>query len=158
MNNEYMYVYGLDLSLTNTGVVIFRNATPLYIDSIPTTNKLNRGKRLYLIYTKLKELIEKYPPHVVCIERGFYRFNKSTQAIYEVNGVVELLFRDHNIILYSPKEIKAAIVDGKASKEEVQDEILKYYNYIDFKNNDESDAFAVALTYLIVERGIKLGE
>ena len=43
----------------------------------------------------------------------------------------------------------AAIFKGDATKKQVQEIILKKYADIKFSNEDESDAFAVGLTYFI---------
>lgn len=142
------YIYGLDLSLSCSGVVIFEDSQPLYIGNIPTKSKDSHGYRLKQIYDELIRLKEICPPKVICIERGFYRFNKSSEAIWKVHGVVNLAFYDCGIIYYSPKEVKSAILNGKATKEELMDKIHETYPNIKFRDDNESDAFAVALTYL----------
>ena len=142
------YIYGLDLSMSDTGITIFDGEKPVFVGSIATKDTKTHGERLKEIYDFLLFLKEKYPPSVVCIERGFTRFNNSTQVLYKVHGIVNMLFCDIEQIYYTPKTIKDSIVSGKASKEEIKDKILEEYPDIIFKNNDESDAFAIVLTYL----------
>ena len=142
------YIYGLDLSMSDTGITIFNGEKPVFVGSIATKDTKTHGERLKEIYDFLSFLKEKYPPSVVCIERGFTRFNKSTQVVYRVVGIVNMLFYDIEQIYYSPKQVKASLVDGKASKEDLSNKINEMYPDIIFKNNDESDAFAIVLTYL----------
>ena len=149
------YIYGLDLSLSNTGVTIFDGETPVFVGSIPTNPKDEHGKRLKEIYSFLSLLKDKYPPSVVCIERGFTRFNKATQALYKVVGCVNLLFCDIEQIYYSPNEVKATLANGKATKEEVASAVEKLFPNCKFRNNDESDSFAIAITHLIKTGVIK---
>ncbi|OPH61913.1 hypothetical protein BC351_01340 [Paenibacillus ferrarius] len=150
------HLYGLDLSMEQTGVTIFDlNALqPIHIGSITTNQKQSHGKRLYIIATEILSLIEKYPPSIVTIERGFSRFNTSTQVIYRVHGLINYLLRDYEQIYYPPKTVKEAIIRGDASKKLVKDMIERKFPDVVFENEDESDSFAVALTYLIKNKYI----
>lgn len=159
---KIMLVWGLDLSLANTGVTIYDTEKQefIYIGSIDTDFIKSRksNKHLYLNGIKLKhlwdeigKLREQYPPEVVVIERGFSRFNTATQVIYRVHGIVNLLFHDISQIYYPPKTVKEAILKGDATKAQLQKAINAKYNDIIFANEDESDSFAVCLTYLIKE-------
>jgi Holliday junction resolvasome RuvABC endonuclease subunit len=147
------YIWGLDLSMSNSGVAILDGCKPVFIGSIPTKDKDTHGVRLKYIYDYLDALKDKYPPEVVCIERGFSRYNTSTAVLYRVHGCVNMLFYDVKQIYYPPKKVKEAIVKGTAKKEEIMNKILEWFPYLDFHCDDESDALAVALTYLIKERG-----
>jgi len=157
-----MYIYGLDLSLANTGITIYDTEKQdfIYIGSIDTEFIKSRkaNKHLYLNGIKLKHLWdeitkikEEYPPEVIVIERGFSRFNTATQVIYRVHGIVNLLFHDIPQVYYPPKTVKEAILKGDATKKQLQQAINAKYNDITFANEDESDSFAVCLTYLIKE-------
>lgn len=151
------YVYGLDLSLACTGVTIYDldSKDYVYIGSF-NTEKIKKQKGLYHNAIKLKaiadyfnELRINYPPHLVTMERGFSRFPTATQVIYRVHGLVNYLFHDVEQIYYPPKTVKEAIYKGDATKKQVQEIIIKKYDYLVFDNEDESDSFAVVLTYLI---------
>lgn len=154
-----MIVMALDLSLANTGITVYDadKQEILYIGSI-NTEKIKKKKGLYHnaiklkhIFDEMKELKIKYQPQVVVIERGFARFNTATQVIYRVHGIANLLFHDIDQIYYPPKTVKEAILKGTATKKELQQAISIKYNDITFSNEDESDSFAVLLTYLIKE-------
>ena len=141
--------------MSDTGVTIFDGDKPVFIGSIATNPKKTHGERLKEIYDFLSFLKDKYTPNVVCIERGFNRFNKSSEAVWKTHGIVNLLFYDKEIVYYSPTTVKATLVDGKASKEELENKILELYPDVKFRNNDESDSFAIVLTHLYKEKGGK---
>lgn len=161
MRKESRLLWGVDPSLTCTGVTIYDldNEKILYIGSF-NTEKIKKQKGLYHNAVKLKhkydwlaKLKELYPPSVVAIESGFSRFPAATQTIYRAHGVVNLMFFDIPIVYYAPKKVKATIFRGTATKEEVQRIIKNNFIDVQFANNDESDSFAVMLTYLI-EKGL----
>ena len=159
---DKLYLFGLDISLKNTGVAIYDLTEKrfVYIDSFNTEKiyATKNYKGLHLNAIKLNKLskwfegiLEEYPPALVSIERMFSRFPLETQAIAKATGVIQETIWDKPQSLYPPKSVKLAIVHGSATKEDVANSILTSttYNYLKFKNEDESDAVAVALTYLI---------
>ena len=136
--------------MESTGFCIFdENMNPVLIDSIPTIKSQSHGKRLKVIALKMSELKTKYPTETIVIERGFSRFNMSTQVIYRVHGVCNLIYHDKEQIYYPPKTVKEAILKGDATKKQVQEVIKSKYPDVVFKNEDESDSYAVGLTYFI---------
>jgi Holliday junction resolvasome RuvABC endonuclease subunit len=145
------YLYALDLSMARTGVVIFDLETiqPVVITSIKTNDKNTDGQRLHTIAIELLELRNVYEPSIVIIERGFTQFNNATQILFRVHGLVNYLFYDIEQIYYPPTTIKATILNGKASKEEVSKKIRQKFQGIKFRNNDESDAFAIGVTFFV---------
>jgi len=157
------YLYGLDLSLTNTGIAIVDLNTykPILVDSVKTkkSKTLNdhddHKERIKLITDKFDELIYTYEPEIVTIEAPFVRHNKATKAVMKVHGIAQRWFYPYDQFYYAPTTLKATIVHGKASKEQLQDRLLKEYPYIEFKNEDESDALACCVTYLVKKKMIK---
>lgn len=157
---ENRYLYGLDLSLSSTGVTVYDLVDKkfIFIGTI-STDKIKKNKKnshLYLNALKLshieiclKALMEKYPPREIAIERGFSRFNAATQAIFRVHGIVNLIFKNIPQIYYPPKDVKATIYKGTATKTQLQTLIKNKYPHVEFANEDESDSFAIALTYLM---------
>lgn len=148
------YLWAFDLSMDNTGITIFELDTfaPVHIMSVKTNKKHSHGERLYHKANEIHKLRELYPAKVVVMERGFSRFNTSTQVIYRVHGLINYLFHDVEQVYYPPKTIKEAIVSGNASKKLVREKIEKVYTDVEFEDEDQSDSFAVGLTY-----GIKNG-
>ncbi len=159
------YLYGLDISLKNTGVAVYdlEEERFVFIGSF-STEKIRATKEykgLHLNAVKLKQLadwfkaiIKNYPPSDVAIERMFSRFPTETQVIAKATGVIQTMIWNVPQTLYPPKTVKAAIIKGDASKKLVQQEILKRYPTLIFSDDDESDAVAVALTHLIKEKKI----
>ena len=154
------YLWGIDLSLSNTGITIFdlKTLEPVYIGSFNTKKiyATRQYKGLYLNSIKLykmgewmKEIAERYPPSQIAIERGFSRFNNETQVLFRCHGLVNYLFWNVPQEYYPPKTIKEAIYKGNATKPQVQQIIKNNFVDIEFANEDESDSFAIALTYLI---------
>lgn len=154
-----MYIYGLDPSLKNSGVVIIDKDTKevVYVGGIRTDNikdyknlpeEMRNPKKLRFIYEELIKLTRKYPPSVAVIERGFTRFNKSTQVVFRVHGIFNLVFSEVDNIYYPAKTIRETLYKGNATKEEVADILSKHLN-ITFNSDDESDAMAVAYAYLV---------
>ncbi len=154
-----MYIYGLDPSLKNSGIVIIDKDTKevVYVGGIRTDNikdyknlpeEMRNPKKLRFIYEELIKLTKKYPPSVAVIERGFTRFNKSTQVVFRVHGIFNLVFSEVDNIYYPAKTIRETLYKGNASKEEVADILSKHLN-ITFNSDDESDAMAVAYAYLV---------
>jgi Holliday junction resolvasome RuvABC endonuclease subunit len=143
----------LDLSLSNTGVSLFKENGELELCfSIPTEAKIKgvsitHGERLKLIASKLLELRAKHEITVLVIENGFTRHNVSTQILYKLRGVVEYLFVDCELFTYAPTTIKKIITGkGTAKKEELLEVLERKFN-IKFENTDQSDSFALGIVY-----------
>ena len=153
------YIYGIDPSMSCTGIAIFdlEKKEPILITSIKTNPKDAYGIRLHMIRNYIKGLIDEYKPYEIALERGFSRFHTSTQVSYRVHGVIQELLRDYQQFYYPPKTIKNVITNrGNANKKFVQKCILKRYPNINFNNNDESDACGVAICHLIKKHGFTL--
>ena len=143
------FLYAFDLSMSNTGVAIFSlQGELIHATSIATDAKDTHGLRLAYIAGKLQNLMMKYPPEIVVLERAFQRFNTSTAVLYRVHGVVNYLFALYPQIYYAPKHIKACLVGGNATKKMVREKVEQMFN-VEFENEDESDACAVGATYFI---------
>ena len=154
MTNEY--VYGFDLSMSCTGISIFDlNGNIVKVCSIATNDKDTHGKRLKTIADFILVLKEQYPAKKIIIERAFSRFNVSTAVLYRCHGLLNYLFYDCEQIYYTPKDIKAVILNGKATKKQIQEKIIEIYPDIKFENEDESDSTSVVLTYFIKNKIIE---
>ncbi len=145
------YIYALDLSLNSTGICLFTNdgkfVKALTID---THRKKETKFKLKQIGETMNKLITKYPPSKIIIEKGFSRFNKSTQAIFRVHGIINYLFCDYEQIYYPSSSVKKLITGkGNSNKLQVQNKILEKYPKIKFNNFDESDAFSVGEMYFL---------
>jgi Holliday junction resolvasome RuvABC endonuclease subunit len=153
------YIYGLDLSLSCTGISIFKeNGTPVKTLSIPTSSKDGEhGKRLKIIADVLLDLRKQYPVSLIVLESGFSRHALSTQILFKLRGLVDYLFYDVKEVAYAPSSIKKIIAgSGKADKSLVQERILKRFPNMIFENEDESDATGAIMCYFIENGTMKL--
>ncbi|MCY9737479.1 hypothetical protein M5X17_27640 [Paenibacillus alvei] len=157
MVKEEEFLIALDLSLACTGVTVFSLTTlkPVYIKSIVTKPKQSHGKQLYFIASELKKIKSTYNIKALAIERGFNRYPTATAALYKVHGVALCVFHELKEKYYPPKTVKLAILTGSSSKIAIRNRIELEYPDVVFANEDESDSFAVGLTYLIKEKNMK---
>lgn len=151
----------MDLSLSSPGFAVIRinNKCELVEKGhIKTNTKKSHGYRLKQIEKLLIQLRDKYEYEAVIRERGFSRFPKTTQTLFKVVGICDLTFSDVEIIEIPPTTVKKQVTgDGKADKKDVAKHVRKVLNLnnVKFATDDESDACAVCLAYLIREGLIK---
>lgn len=143
------YVWALDISLSNTGVCIFDlNGIPVKLFSISTDARCEHKERLKTIADSLLENRKIYPTETVVLESGFFRFIKSTQAIYKVIGLVTYLFNDCEQILYPPSSVKKIVSgNGETNKEGIRKIVSKKFPELSFDDNDQSDAVGIGMCY-----------
>jgi crossover junction endodeoxyribonuclease RuvC len=143
------YIYGLDLSLSNSGIAIFSNdAKLIYLTSIDTKMVKEHQEKLQIIGTGMLKLKKEYPPEKVIFERGFSRFARSTEAVFKVVGLVQYLFSEQEQIFYSPMTIKKIVAGaGNVKKDEVYRVVSKLYPQILMENFDQSDAVSVCVCH-----------
>lgn len=162
------YIYGLDIAWC-TGIAIYDldEKKFVYVSSCDTNKVklraqekrdglLEHGKKLRTLALFLEDLFNEYPPSQIVLEKAFAgKYKNAVITLSKVHGMVNEMTADIPSIYYTPTEIKKAIVKGGADKEVLAKAINAKYNYITFNNFDESDATAVALTYLIKNKIIK---
>ena len=148
-----MRVIGIDPGLRHTGwgVVEFKNNKIFHIQdgSISPSIKLNDGKRLLEIKNQLQEIINQYNPKTSVIEKIFVGSGSiSSLKLGMARGasMVALAEAGLGIKELSPKFVKKTITGyGSASKEQIKAMIGKLLNIVP-KNEDSSDALAIALS------------
>jgi len=145
------YVISLDTSLSNTGYCVFdTDGKPLKIGSIATTGKNSHGERLKIIAEVLLDLRKQYDISTIIFERGFIKYNNSTQALFKVIGVANYIFYDCETIYYAPATIKKIVCgNGRADKELVQQKIKRVFPFLQFDDRDQSDAVSVGYVYFL---------
>lgn len=121
--------------------------------TIHSTQKVEIGRRLQLIYSEVDKLIHAYKPDAVIIEKGFYSKNVQTVIkLAQVNGIIMLASLNAAIPVfeYTPLEVKLAVVGyGAAKKEQVQhmvSQILRIDKPV--ASHHAADALAVAICHL----------
>jgi len=143
-----------------------------YSTCVTTNPKDEFGKRLKEIGEVLENVIKKYKPEVLAIEKLFFSTNQKTALqVAEARGVVVYEASRHNLSIfeYTPIQIKAAVSGyGRATKDQV---IYMIPNLVDFKDrkiptssrtpdfgkakigtkkasDDEFDAIAIGVTHI----------
>ena len=146
----------LDTSSTCTGYTkfTFKDSTynHLLTSSIKTTSK-NIYQRFDNIHNHfLNEDLYTWCDLVV-FENYAFRGNRVSQ-LAELNGLLKYNFylNEKDIEVIAPPTIKKVITgNGRANKDEVRKSIKsnKEFSKIKFKNDDESDSFAVGYSYIL---------
>ncbi len=150
-----MRILGLDPSLSSTGwgIVEVENNRLRYVADgfIPTDPKMPMAERLALINKTLCDVIELYKPDEAAIEQVFLNSNAvSTIKLGMARGVVMMAPAQYHIPVteYEPNKIKKAVVGvGKAEKQQVETMVKILLPGCKPKNNDSSDALAIAITH-----------
>ena len=142
-------IIALDLSMSNTGVAIFDDKGQCKeLFSIDTHKDKTHPLKLRNIEKAMRKIKKKYKPELILIEEAFTRFNKSTQALYKVRGIAELIFYNIEQICYASTTVRKTVCGkGNIKKEELRNFILENYKNIEFGDLDQSDAFGLALCY-----------
>lgn len=149
-----MRILGLDPSLSSTGwgvIEVNGNRLQYIADGfIPTQPKMPIEERLDLIFRTLNEVIETYRPVEAAIEKTFLNQNpESSLKLSMARGVVILSAGYNHIPLfeYEPNKVKKALVGvGHADKNQVETMVKILLPGCQPKNNDSSDALAMAIT------------
>lgn len=150
-----MRILGLDPSLSSTGwgVIEVENNRLKYIADgfIKTDTKLPLPERLTIIHRTLAQVIETYKPDEAAIEQVFLNDNpNSTIKLGMARGVVIMAPALYGISVteYEPNKIKKAVVGvGKAEKSQVETMVKILLPGCKPKNNDASDALAIAICH-----------
>lgn len=150
-----MRILGLDPSLSSTGwgVIEVENNRLRYVADgfIRTDTKADLPSRLAAIHKTLSEVIDFYKPDEAAIEQVFLNENPmSTIKLGMARGVVILAPALFNVSVteYEPTKVKKALVGvGRAEKSQVETMVKILLPGCRPKNNDSSDALAIAITH-----------
>lgn len=126
--------------------------TPVQYGCIKTEANSDPSLRLKQIYEAIEQLIDKYKPDAVAIEKLFFNRNVTTAlTVGQARGVLMLAAaqRDITVAEYTPLQVKQAVVGyGKAEKHQVQDMVKLLLNLQQVpKPDDVADALAIAICH-----------
>lgn len=118
--------------------------------AVPSDEPLPR--RLEQLYDGLQDLIEKYQPQALAVERPFFAKNAgSAMKLGEVLGIVALASAKHGVKIYeyAPNEIKRAVTGyGIAGKRQVQRMVREILSLDEVPDPpDAADALAAAICH-----------
>lgn len=151
-----MTILGIDPGTATTGYGIIsseikKNDFQLITFGIISTKKtFNDPERLEILANDIEELIKRYKPEAVGIEKLFFTTNQKTvMTVSQARGVILLMCQKYKLAIFefTPLQIKNFICGyGKAEKKQVQYIVQKTFKLKKIpKPDDTADALAVAL-------------
>ena len=151
-----MIVLGIDpgYAIVGVGVVEYRNSRFSLVSygAITTDAGVPFNRRLEIIYDELTEIIEKYKPDAMSVEKLFYNSNAKTVIdVSQARGVIMLAAQKTNtpVFEYTPLQVKQSVVGyGRAEKKQVQEMTRVILNLEKVpKPDDTADALAMAICH-----------
>lgn len=156
MCGDGVVIFGIDpgYAIVGCGVVRYeRNEFSLIGYGAVTTDKdMPFNKRLKKIYDDLSELLLRFKPDAVSMEKLYFNTNQKTAInVAQARGVAVLAVENAGIPLfeYTPLQVKQSIVGyGRAEKIQVQN-MTKMFLKLDSvpKPDDAADALALAICH-----------
>ncbi|MEI6578743.1 MAG: crossover junction endodeoxyribonuclease RuvC [Eubacteriales bacterium] len=151
-----MIILGIDpgYAIVGYGVVEYKNNhfTVLSYGVVTTVAGMPFNERLEIIYNGVSDIIEKYKPVSLSIEKLFYNSNAKTVIdVSQARGVLILAAQKQKLSVseYTPLQVKQSVVGyGRAEKKQVQEmtRILLNLEKIP-KPDDAADALALAICH-----------
>ena len=151
-----MIILGIDPGYAIVGFGVLRSEqntqTLLACGAINTPAGLPLSKRLLQIANDLDELIQRFSPEVLAVERLYFGNNVTTGIGFaQARGVILMTAERHGVPIYEydPSQVKSAVVGyGKAEKHQVMDMTKRLLNLKTVpKPDDAADAVAIALCH-----------
>lgn len=154
-----MIILGIDPGTSSIGYSIFVTNNPprLLHAGVLRLERIAPRDRLFTLHTHIKQLISKWEPKTLAIEKLFFAKNtKTALAVSESRGALLLTAALASITVfeYTPLEIKKAVTgDGRADKAAVEKMLrLVLPDAAKFKTQDDMfDAIAVAYACYLKE-------
>lgn len=154
MRKFHKIILGIDPGFADTGFGVIKNEgqiiTHLSYGSIKTHSKAQFPDRLFSLHNELKEIIKKYQPSLIAIEKLFFAQNTKTAIdVGQARGVILLtaIQEKKEIVEFTPLQVKLAITGyGRADKKQIQEmvRILLQLKIIPHPD-DAADALAIAI-------------
>lgn len=155
-----MIIMGIDPGTAKTGYGLIETEitgpmTLIDYGRIITSKDNLMSERLLKIYNSSIELIEKYSPDILVIERLFFNTNvKTALSVGQARGIHVLIAGKFKIPVfeYTALEAKMALTGyGRSEKEAVRDKVAEYLgeDILKKKGIDASDALAMAICHRI---------
>ncbi|MEJ2554379.1 MAG: crossover junction endodeoxyribonuclease RuvC [Gammaproteobacteria bacterium] len=138
--------------MTGYGVIEIQDRRTVYIASgCVRMQDADFPERLRVIFEGVGEVVERYRPTEIAIEKVFVQRNvDSALKLGQARGaaICAVVSRSLPVAEYSPTQIKQALVGrGAAAKEQVQHMVKTLLQLIDYPQADAADALACALCH-----------
>jgi len=154
-----MRVIGIDPGYERLGVAILEKKGGkeilLFSDCLQTDSKSPLSQRIFLLGQEVENIIKKWQPDALSIEKLFFTTNQKTaMGVSEVRGAIIYIAQKSNLKIfeYTPLQVKIAVTGyGKAEKSQVKSMLEKILKIESNKKrrDDEFDAMAIGLTCLV---------
>lgn len=151
-------VVGIDPGLTRCGVGVVavdgrQDLRPLAVDVIRTSAQAEISTRLLSVSKGVAQILDRFNPYAVAIERVFTQHNKGTAAgTAMAAGVaaVEAARRGIPVTFYTPNQVKSSVSgNGRADKAQVTSMVTRILGLVqEPKPADAADALAIAICHL----------
>lgn len=149
-------ILGIDPGTVHTGwgVVerVGESLVHLAHGTIGSSGREGQGDRLSRIYRALRDVLSRYEPQGISLEKVFFARNaQSALKLGEVRGIALLAAVESSISIheYTSAEIKLAVVGyGQATKEQVQKMVASLLSLSGRIPGDPADALAAAICHL----------
>lgn len=156
MDSRSQRILGIDPGTVTTGwgVAEMVDGSLLHLahGTIGSSGLHDQASRLGRIYRGLQEVIGRYEPEGMSLEKVFFARNvQSTLKLGQARGVALLAAAENHLAVheYTSSEIKLAVVGyGQATKEQVQKMVASLLNLSGRLSTDAADALAAAICYL----------
>ncbi len=151
-----MVILGIDPGTATTGYGIIESTSKkdeyrlVDFGIIATSKTLTDSERLDILARDLNQLIKKYKPEVLGVEKLFFTTNQKTaMSVSQARGVVLLTAQQQRLLIleFTPLQVKNFICGyGKAEKKQIQYIVQKTFKLKSVpKPDDAADAVAIAL-------------
>jgi crossover junction endodeoxyribonuclease RuvC len=157
-----MRILAIDPGFERVGIAIIEKTNLkkdllIFSECFKTSAKIPFCERLKNIGLELENIIKKYKPVALAIEKLYFTTNQKTvMGVSEARGVMVYTASKNSLDVfeYTPPQIKIAVTGyGKASKDMVMSMVPKLIDINkDIKSDDELDAIAIGLTCLACEK------
>ena len=111
-----MIVLGIDpgYAIVGWGLIEYKNNTykPLRFGAITTDADMDFNQRLKVIYDDVCEIIRRFKPQALSIEKRYFQTNQKTAImVAEARGVTLLAAKQADIPIfeYTPSQVKTAV-------------------------------------------------
>ena len=151
-----MIILGIDPGIADMGYGVIEvghggSDRCLVYGSLKTPAGMDGAKRLVMLAQGLEQLLTKWKPAGVGIEKLFFSKNvKSAMQVAEARGVIRACLEARGLPVreFSPQEVKLAVCgQGAAEKSQVQGMVKRLLKLTKIpKSDDAADALALALT------------
>ncbi len=151
-----MVIFGIDPGYAIVGCGVVKHERSEFAlmgyGAVTTDKDMPFNERLKKIYTDLTELLVRFKPDAVSIEKLYFNTNQKTAIdVAQARGVIVLAVENLGIPIYeyTPLQVKQSIVGyGRAEKIQVQN-MTKMFLHLDKipKPDDAADALALAICH-----------